>query len=103
MSNPIRGVSADGATVGVDAGATLCKLVLPAPTELRTVKFPSRDVSALRACLREWQPKRVIATGGGAARLVTELRELEVRTVPEFSAWAVGAPLLAARAGLELP
>src|SRR5262249_27987812 len=103
MSNPIRGLGTGGATVGADAGATLCKLVLPAPTELLTVKFPSRDISALRACLREWKPQRVIATGGGATRLARELQGLDVRTVPEFSAWARGAPLLAARNGLELP
>ncbi|HTO53894.1 MAG TPA: hypothetical protein VMR50_10950 [Myxococcota bacterium] len=94
---------ADGATVGVDAGATLCKLVLPAPTELRAVKFPSRDIPAVRETLRQWRPRRVIATGGGAARLVRELDGLEVRTVPEFNAWARGAPLLAARNGLALP
>ena len=90
-------------TAGVDAGATLCKLVLPAPTALHTMKFPSADLSAVQACLREWAPQQVIATGGGAARLARELRDLEVRTVPEFAAWAHGAPLLAARAGLELP
>jgi type II pantothenate kinase len=89
--------------VGADAGATLCKLVLPAPTELVTVKFPSRDLGALREYLGEWRPKRLVATGGGASRLANELRELEVHTVPEFAAWARGAPLLASRIGLELP
>ena len=96
-------MAADGATVGVDAGATLCKLVLPAPTELRAVKFPSQDITALRACLDAWRPRRVMATGGGASRLARELREIEVRTVPEFDAWARGAPLLAARNGMILP
>jgi type II pantothenate kinase len=101
MSNGSSAIA--GATVGADAGATLCKLVLPAPTKLHLVKFPSGDVATLRAHLREWNPRRVIATGGGAARLVRELSGLEVRTVPEFTAWARGAPLLAARTGLELP
>ena len=96
MSNPIR-------TVGADAGATLCKLVLPAETEFHAVKFPSGDMAALRACLDEWKPHRLVATGGGAARLARELNGLEVHTVPEFAAWARGAPLLAARVGLELP
>jgi type II pantothenate kinase len=104
MSNQIRGASADaGATVGADAGATLCKLVLPAPTELRLVKFPSGDLASLRRYLGDWKPRRVIATGGGAARLARELADVEVHTVPEFAAWARGAPLLAARIGLELP
>ena len=86
MSNPIR-------TVGADAGATLCKLVLPAETELHAVKFPSGDMDALRACLDEWKPRRLVATGGGAARLVRELTGLEVHTVPEFAAWARGCAL----------
>jgi type II pantothenate kinase len=60
-------------------------------------------MGALRACLDEWKPRRLVATGGGAARLVREVTGLEVRTVPEFAAWAAGAPLLAARVGLELP
>lgn len=104
MSNQIRGAGASrGATVGADAGATLCKLVLSAPTELHTVKFPSGDLDSLRAYLGEWRPRRVVATGGGAARLARELRGVEVRTVPEFAAWARGAPLLAQRIGLALP
>jgi type II pantothenate kinase len=104
MSNQNRGsIASAGATVGADAGATLCKLVLPAPTELRTVKFPSGDLASLRQYLGEWKPRRVIATGGGASRLARELRDIEVHTVPEFAAWARGAPLLAARIGLELP
>lgn len=92
-----------GTTLGVDAGASLCKLVLPAPTALRTAKFPSTEVDRVRECIAEWKPERVVATGGGAARLSRALDGIPVRTVAEFSAWAVGAPLLAAREGLELP
>ena len=99
MSNRIRG----SATVGVDAGASLCKLVLPGETEFIATKFPSADMHGVRACLAEWKPERVIATGGGAARLERELGGLRVHTVPEFAAWARGAPLLAAREGLDLP
>ena len=80
-----------------DAGATLCKLVLPAETEFRAVKFPSGDMVALRAFLASGSRTRLVATGGGAARLARELAGLEVQTVPEFAAWARGAPLLAAR------
>lgn len=98
MSN--RGSTA--LTVGVDAGASLCKLVLPGPTELVKAKFPARDLDGVRACIGEWRPERVIATGGGAARLA-DLLERPVRTVPEFAAWARGAPLLAARQQLDLP
>src|SRR5512139_136624 len=89
-------------TVGIDAGASLCKLVLPSPTELVKVKFPARDLAAVRACIGEWGPRRVVATGGGAARLADVL-DLPVRTVPEFAAWARGAPILAARQRLDLP
>jgi type II pantothenate kinase len=99
MSNPIRG----NATVGVDAGASLCKLVLPRETEFACAKFPSADMHGVRACLREWKPERVVATGGGAARLERELSGVRVHTVPEFAAWACGAPLLARREGIDLP
>jgi type II pantothenate kinase len=99
MSNGNRG----GATVGVDAGASLCKLVLPRETELVALKFPSADLRGVRECLVEWKPERVVATGGGAARLARELDGVRVHTVPEFAAWARGAPLLAARQGLDLP
>lgn len=99
MSNPIRGSS----TVGVDAGASLCKLVLPGETAFVSAKFPSTDVRGVRACLGDWKPQRVVATGGGASRLVRELGGMPVHTVPEFAAWARGGPLLAAHEGLELP
>ena len=99
MSNQLRG----NAAVGVDAGASLCKLVLPRETEYAYAKFPSSDMHSVRACLGEWKPQRVIATGGGAARLARELSGVRVHTVPEFAAWARGAPLLAAREGLDLP
>lgn len=99
MSNAIRA----GGTVGLDAGASLCKLVLPGETAFVAAKFPSDDVRAVRACLGDWQPERVIATGGGASRMGRELGGVSVRTVPEFAAWARGAPLLAAHEGLDLP
>ena len=99
MSNLVRG----NAAVGVDAGASLCKLVLPRETEFRCAKFPSSDLDSVRACLGEWKPDRVVATGGGALRLERELSGVRVHTVPEFAAWARGAPLLAAREGLDLP
>ena len=106
MSNPMRGKPAGkrgNPAVGVDAGASLCKLVLPGETSFAFAKFPSTDMHGVRACLSDWKPERVIATGGGAARLERELDGVRVHTVPEFAAWARGAPLLAAREGLELP
>ena len=95
MSNPIRGTVA-----WRDAGASL---VQAGPARLRPsftfAKFPSGGHGGVRACLDDWKPQRVIATGGGAARLERELTGLRVHTVPEFAAWARGAPLLAARDG----
>jgi type II pantothenate kinase len=99
MSNRRSGKAA----VGVDAGASLCKLVLPGETAFAFAKFPSADLHGVRACLSDWKPERVIATGGGAARLERELDGMRVHTVPEFAAWARGAPLLAEREGLDLP
>ncbi|MCP4002824.1 MAG: hypothetical protein GY725_01385 [bacterium] len=90
------------ATVGVDAGASLCKLVLPNGGEMRTALFPAQDLDAVRSCIESWKPQRISATGGGAARL-GEIAGVSVQTVPEFEAWARGAPILADAAQLQLP
>ncbi len=89
-------------TVGIDVGATLCKLVrLDQGAEL--ARFASNDLEQVRAQLAVWQPARVAATGGGADELGDALGGVPVQRVPEFEAWARGAPLVAERAGIELP
>ena len=94
-------------TVGVDAGATLCKLVRavaksPGTRAFETVSFDSRDHDAIRKTLEEWDARAVVATGGGAAR-IQNLTGAAFTRVPEFEAWATGAPLLAALEGVSLP
>jgi type II pantothenate kinase len=90
------------ATLGVDAGASLCKLALFSDG-LRTALFPSTELSLVRAQVESWNPQRVVATGGGAARIERELAGRPVWRVAEFDAWASGAPLLARREGVTLP
>lgn len=89
-------------TVGIDAGATLCKLVFRGE-RLETARFPARDLAAARERIAAWAPRRVGATGGGAEEVGEEVAGAPVRRVPEFAAWARGAPVLAAEAGMELP
>jgi type II pantothenate kinase len=45
----------------------------------------------------------VIATGGGGAGISEDLAGVPVAQVPEFQAWARGAPILADLEGVELP
>ncbi len=100
MSNPF---STAAGILGVDLGATLCKLALPSEAGIRTAQIPTTDFDAILASIREWEPQRVAATGGGGARLAAEMDALPVTNVPEFSAWARGAPLLAEHRGEKLP
>ena len=92
----------DGPSVGIDVGATLCKLALHRET-WSTASYPSNDLGAVRALVEGWAPARVAATGGGADRLGGTVAGLPVEHVPEFEAWARGAPLVAAEEGLSLP
>ena len=89
-------------TVGIDAGATLCKLACLS-TELETAVFAAGSVDAVRAHVAKWSPARVVATGGGVRALGSEVAGASVRRVAEFDAWPEGARVLAARAGIELP
>ena len=100
MSNPFS--RAEG-TLGVDLGATLCKLALSTEGGARTAQLPTSDLEGILARIREWEPERIAATGGGSTRLGTALGEIPVRTVPEFEAWAHGAPILAEQGGEKLP
>jgi type II pantothenate kinase len=95
-------VSVPPETVGIDVGATLAKLVLQRD-ELRRARHPSADLPAVAAQVASWRPARIAATGGGAAELGAELAGVPVERVGEFEAWARGAPLVAGRAGVELP
>ncbi len=89
-------------TVGIDAGATLCKLALSSE-RLETQVFPSTELAAVQRCIRAWGPERIVATGGAATQLATQVAGIPVKRVSEFEAWAQGASLLARREGLDLP
>ena len=95
MSNRTR-------TVGIDAGATLCKLALPSERP-QTALISSTDLDAVRQRIERWRPQRILATGGGAKRLGERVAGLPLQWVSEVDAWARGAPVLARRAGVELP
>jgi type II pantothenate kinase len=95
-------VSPPDETVGIDVGATLAKLVLARGGGLRA-RLPSADLAAVVAQISAWRPRRIAATGGGAAELGERVGGIAVERVGEFEAWARGAPLVAALAGVELP
>jgi type II pantothenate kinase len=89
-------------TLGVDVGATLCKIVsLDAPEA--AVYYPSEAWDEVRAHVLAHAPVRVGATGGGASRLVAVLSGVPVTPVGEFEAWAAGVSMFAAADGLALP
>lgn len=87
--------------VGVDVGATLCKIVpLDRPGD---ALFCASDAwPEVRRHVLAYAPDRVGATGGGASRLAGALDGVPVVQIGEFAAWAAGVPLLAA-GGPPLP
>src|SRR5262245_43680276 len=91
-----------GLTVGLDVGATLCKLAVVGPG-LETEHHPSRDLVAVRRRVEALAPRRVVVTGGGASELGTTVAGCTLHHVPEFDAWAGGAPIVAADEGVTLP
>src|SRR5262245_32655144 len=88
--------------LGIDMGATLCKLALRRET-LVTEHWPARDLDAVAARVRALAPGRIVVTGGGADRLGAALAGLALEQVGEFDAWARGAGVLAAEEGRPLP
>lgn len=95
-------VSAPSVTVGIDAGATLTKLVRR-DGETTVARLPSADLDAVRAQIAAWAPARVGLTGGGATRLAAALDGVALQHTGEFDAWAAGAALAAAAEGVTLP
>lgn len=91
-----------GAIAGVDVGATLAKIVTGGDVASGTV-LASGDLARVRAEIAARQPRRVAATGGGAALLGERVGGAPVARVPEFDAWARGVAILAAAADLGLP
>ncbi len=57
MSTPVS-------TLGIDAGASLCKLAF-LNQRLETALLPSNETAAVRERIERWAPRRVVATGGG--------------------------------------
>ena len=89
-------------SLGIDAGATLCKVACWGE-ELETVQFPAGEIARIEEFAAKRNPKRVVATGGGATAFGPQLAGIDVEIDTEFAAWARGAPVLAARQGLDLP
>jgi type II pantothenate kinase len=95
-------MSTPASTVGIDVGATLCKVVRH-ERRVETARHASTDLERVRGLVERWRPARIAATGGGAAELGAEVAGVPVQHVPEFEAWARGGPLVAGLAGVELP
>ena len=90
------------ATVGLDVGATLCKVAVVGDS-LLTEHHASRDLGAVRRRVETLAPERIVATGGGAGALAATLAGHAVARVSEFDAWARGAPVVAEVEGVVLP
>lgn len=95
-------MSIPSSAVGIDVGATLCKLVTQKET-LETARYSSSDLGPARAWAKARRPRQIAATGGGADALGDEWAGARVERIPEFVAWARGAPIVAREAGVELP
>ncbi|MEE8558687.1 MAG: hypothetical protein V3T14_12460 [Myxococcota bacterium] len=88
-------------TIGIDAGATLCKVVHQGKT-LRTERYSSRAISEVQREVASRGALRIVVTGGGSDHF-SRLGGVVVQRVNEFEAWARGAPILAERSGIEIP
>ena len=93
--------------LGVDAGASICKIAAWRDGELLTETVPAGSTAAAVACVTRLLPERIVATGGGATALIDALAREPApvprpRSVSEFEAWGRGAPELARREGLAL-
>jgi type II pantothenate kinase len=94
---------ADGAWVGVDAGATLAKIALrSAGGELSFDTLPSSDPDAVLARIAALGADRAGLTGAGAAALAERL-ECPSAQINEFAAWGAGARGLLANADEAAP
>jgi type II pantothenate kinase len=89
--------------IGIDAGATLCKVAWRGGERLELIQFPARQIALIEEFAARRNPKRIIATGGGASEFGAQVAGIEIETDLEFAAWARGAPALAARQGVTLP
>lgn len=92
----------DTLTVGLDVGATLCKLAVVG-ARLETEHHAADDVGTVRRRVEALAPARVVATGGGAGGLGETMAGCPIEHVAEFDAWARGAPVVAAHEGVTLP
>ena len=90
-------------TVGVDVGATLCKLVRVTPQTTATALHPAHDLEGIRQLVRRWGPRRIGATGGGADQLGARLDLVPVHHSGEFAAWGRGVAIVAGREQVGLP
>jgi len=81
--------------MGVDAGASLVKLVLQEDTGLRYELVPATALAAVAERVRTLAPQRLGLTGAGASELARRLDTESVR-VTEFSAWGTGVRRLLA-------
>jgi type II pantothenate kinase len=94
-------MSTRSCTLGVDVGATLCKVAMRREG-FELAQFSSHELDKVCAHVERCEPARIVATGGGAQRLPQGLAGVDLEVVPEFEALARGAARLAAEDGLEL-
>ena len=77
--------------IGVDAGATLVKVATRSPEGKTSFRFaPSTALSEVVEIIHASRPESVGLTGGGAAKLETQL-DCPTTRVNEFAAWGNGA------------
>jgi type II pantothenate kinase len=89
----VRGDPTGGA-LGIDVGATLCKIVSEPWNHSRNrVAILSRDLDAIAAFVAKRRPTSVALTGGGAGTLRQRL-SCSTTSIEEFPAWCRGARAL---------
>jgi len=95
-------MSSTSDVLGLDWGATLIKLAYRRDAVV-TERFSREDAGAARARIEALGPRRIVATGGGAAELGGFVGGAAVEVLSEFEAWSIGASAIAAEEGKPLP
>ena len=97
-----NGVLYGSNAVGIDAGASLWK-VFRVHENPEMHLLPSGTLEGVKNLITQWSPFLVGITGASASVVAAALSPVQCFVITEFTAWRLGAPVLAKLGGTLLP